>query len=46
MPENTYRELKQGEEYKPAMPAGSLFPEATLWTAGMGILVVLIFSVN
>ncbi|MFH0864690.1 MAG: oligopeptide transporter, OPT family, partial [Bacteroidota bacterium] len=44
LPENAYRELKEGEEYKPVMPAGSPFPEVTLWSVGMGILMALIFS--
>lgn len=44
LPENAYRELKEGEEYKPVMPASSLFPEVTWWSVGMGILMALIFS--
>ena len=44
LPENAYRELKEGEEYKPVMPANQLFPEVTLWSVGMGILMALIFS--
>ncbi len=44
LPENAYRELKQGEEYKPVMPANQLFPEVTLWSVGMGLLMALIFS--
>ena len=44
LPENAYRELKQGEEYKPVMPASQLFPEVTLWSVGMGILMAFIFS--
>lgn len=44
LPENAYRELKEGEEYKPVMPASSLFPEVTWWSVGMGLLMALIFS--
>ena len=44
LPENAYRELKEGEEYKPVMPASSLFPEVTAWSVGMGLLMALIFS--
>ena len=44
LPENAYRELKEGEEYKPVMPANQLFPEVTLWSVGMGILMAVIFS--
>lgn len=44
LPENAYRELNPGEEYKPVMPASQLFPEVTLWSVGMGLLMALIFS--
>jgi len=44
LPENAYRELKPGEDYKPVMPASQLFPEVTLWSVGMGLLMALIFS--
>ena len=44
LPENAYRELKEGEEYKPVMPAGGLFPEVTLWSVFMGLLMAVIFS--
>jgi len=44
LPENAYSELKQGEEYKPVMPANQLFPEVTWWSVGMGLLMALIFS--
>ncbi len=44
LPENAYRELKAGEEYKPVMPASSVFPEITPWSVGMGLLMAVIFS--
>lgn len=44
LPENAYRELKEGEEYKPVMPASGIFPEVTWWSVGMGLLMALIFS--
>jgi putative OPT family oligopeptide transporter len=44
LPENAYRELKEGEEYKPVMPANRIFPEVTAWSIGMGIFMALIFS--
>ncbi len=44
LPENAYRELNEGEEYKPVMPAGSKFPEITPWSLGMGLLMAVIFS--
>jgi putative OPT family oligopeptide transporter len=44
LPENAYSELKEGEEYKPVMPAGGKFPEVTAWSVGMGLLMAFIFS--
>ena len=44
LPENAYRELKQGEVYKPVMAANLLLPEVTVWSVGMGLLMALIFS--
>ncbi len=44
LPENAYRELNDGEEYQPVMPAKSVFPEVTTWSVGMGLLMAVIFS--
>ncbi len=44
LPENAYRELKEGEEYKPVMPANQIFPEITKYSIGMGLLMAVIFS--
>ncbi len=44
LPENAYRELNQGEEYFPVMPANKVFPEITPWSVGMGLLMAVIFS--
>ena len=44
LPENAYRELKAGEEYKPVMAAHLHLPEVTFWSVGMGLLMALIFS--
>jgi putative OPT family oligopeptide transporter len=44
LPENAYKELKPGEEYKPVMPASKSFPEVTTWSVGMGVLMAIIFS--
>ena len=44
LPENAYRELKEGEEYKPVMPTGSSVAEVTPWSVGMGLLMAVIFS--
>lgn len=44
LPENAYRELKQGEEYKPVLPADKKITEVTLYSVGMGLLMAIIFS--
>lgn len=44
LPENAYRELKEGEEYKPVIPANVVLPEVTGWSIGMGLLMAVIFS--
>ncbi len=44
LPENAYRELKEGEEYKPVMPANQNVLEVTPWSVGMGLLMAVIFS--
>ena len=44
LPENAYRELNEGEVYKPVMPADKKFPEVTAWSLGMGLLMAVIFS--
>ncbi|WP_297409123.1 oligopeptide transporter, OPT family [uncultured Alistipes sp.] len=44
LPENAYRELKPGEEYKPLMPASASPAEVTPYSVGMGILMAVIFS--
>jgi len=44
LPENAYRELKPGEEYKPVLPANKPVAEVTGWSVGMGLLMAVIFS--
>jgi len=44
LPENAYRELKEGETYEPVMPASKKFPETTTWSVLMGLLMAVIFS--
>ena len=44
LPENAQRELKPGEEYKPLLSAGKKYPEVTLYSVMMGLLMVVIFS--
>ena len=44
LPENAYRELKEGEEYQPVMQPDKAYPEANFWSIGWGILMAVIFS--
>ncbi len=44
LPENAYRELKEGEEYIPVMPPTKIYPEVTGWSLVMGLLMAVIFS--
>ena len=44
LPENAYRELKEGEEYQPVMQSGKAYPEANFWSISWGILMAVIFS--
>ena len=44
LPENAYRELREGEEYKPLMSPEKTYPEVTPWSVSMGILMTIIFS--
>ncbi|MEA4979783.1 MAG: oligopeptide transporter, OPT family [Petrimonas sp.] len=44
LPENAYSELKEGEEYKPVLPADKSIKEITPWSVGMGLLMAVIFS--
>jgi putative OPT family oligopeptide transporter len=44
LPENAYRELKEGEEYKPVMLSRRQYREVTPWSVGWGLVMVVIFS--
>ncbi|HBK29147.1 MAG TPA: peptide transporter, partial [Parabacteroides sp.] len=44
LPENAYRELKEGEEYKPLMQADKTYREVTPWSVLWGLLMAVIFS--
>ncbi len=44
LPENAYRELHEGEEYTPMMPANSSPLEVTPYSVAMGIVMTIIFS--
>lgn len=44
LPENAFRELKEGEEYTPLMKPGIQYREVTPWSVTWGILMAVIFS--
>ena len=44
LPENAFRELREGEEYEPMMPAEGNPREVNLWSVCWGILMAIIFS--
>ena len=44
LPENAYEPLKPGEVYKPIVPAGTKFPEATGVSIFWGLLLCVIFT--
>jgi putative OPT family oligopeptide transporter len=44
LPENAYRELKEGEVYVPIMSPQSIVPEVNLWSVSWGLLMAIIFS--
>ena len=44
LPENAYRELKEGEEYIPVMSPDKTYPEVTGWSLMMGLLMAVVFS--
>lgn len=44
LPENAFRELKEGEQYTPLMPKDSHPREVTVWSVGWGILMAVLFS--
>ena len=44
LPENAFRELKEGEEYQPVMQANKVYPEVNPWSVTWGILMAVLFS--
>ena len=44
LPENAYRELAPGEEYRPLMPAQSSPAEVTPYSVAMGVAMAILFS--
>ena len=44
LPENAYKELKEGEEYRPIMVPERVYPEVTPWSVGWGLVMAVLFS--
>ena len=44
LPENAYRELKEGEEYRPILSPQRAYPEVNLRSVGVGLLMAILFS--
>lgn len=44
LPENAFKELKEGEEYRPIMSAGKVYPEVTPWSVIWGLVMAVLFS--
>ncbi len=44
LPENAYKELKEGEEYHPIMSPSETYAEVTPWSVGWGLVMAVLFS--
>lgn len=44
LPENAFRELKEGEEFQPIMSPDKVYPEVTPWSVTWGVLMAILFS--
>ena len=44
LPENAHRELRPGETYQPLLSPEKNYPEVTVWSVSIGILMTIIFS--
>ena len=44
LPENAFRELKEGENYEPMMKPGRTYPEVNAWSVTWGIIMAMLFS--
>ena len=44
LPENAFRELKPGEEYKPILSPEKVYPEVNAWSVSWGIVCLLYTS--
>ena len=44
LPENAFRELKPGEKYQPLLNPDKVYPEVTVWSVTIGLVMTIIFS--
>lgn len=44
LPDNAFRELKEGEKYEPIMKPDQVYPEVNGWSITWGILMAILFS--
>ena len=44
LPENAFRELKEGERYEPLMSPEGNYPEVNVWSVTWGMLMAMLFS--
>lgn len=44
LPENAFRELREGEQYEPLMRADRSYPEVNAWSVSWGIIMAVLFS--
>ena len=44
LPDNAFRELREGEEYEPLMKPGKTYREVTPWSVTWGLLMAVVFS--
>lgn len=44
LPPNAFRELKEGEEYKPLMSPDKNYKEVTVWSVVWGVIMAVVFS--
>ena len=44
LPDNAFRELKEGEQYEPIMSPKKVYPEVNMWSVTWGIVMTMLFS--
>ena len=44
LPDNAFRPLKEGEEYRPLMSPDKVYPEVNFWSVSWGIAMAVLFS--